>query len=268
MADFKFPNIQVPSELEPSDMPDLLRYWYLGTRARRHMALRRFQEVDAELRAGPETRILDIGSAWGFNVMALGLLGFHVVGMDLIIDQFPVGGKIAEYNKTAFLVVGGDAADIPFEDACFDCVTMVETIEHIFQTDRVRAISECRRVLKEGGRLVLSTPNYQSFVERFKRFAVKYPGIQRRMPAMCYPAGDVSRATYHPYRYHQPSPEEEIRNLLENNGFRVKKKKYFLFVLKNTPNALFYPLLAAEKILEKLPFFRKLSETVCFVAEK
>ncbi|NIM19606.1 MAG: methyltransferase domain-containing protein [Candidatus Latescibacteria bacterium] len=268
MADFKLPDIRVPPELEPAVMPDLLRYWYLGTRARRHMALRRFREVDVEMGVHPGARILDIGSAWGFNVMALEILGYDPVGMDLIVEQFPVGQRIAQHNGVGFPVVAGDAANIPFEKERFDCVTMVETIEHIYSSDRVRALSECRRVLKQGGRIVLSTPNYYSVVERFKRFAVKKPWIRKRMPAMCYPAGDLPRAEYHPYRYHRPVPEREIRNLLEKTGFRVLKVKYFLFVLKNTSNALFPSLRTAERILENLPGLNRLAATVCFVAEK
>ncbi len=268
MTNRNLSDIQVPPDLDQSDMPDLLRYWYLGSKARRHMMLRRFREVDAEIHTEPDSRILDIGSAWGYNAMVLRRLGYRVVGMDLIVDQFPVGQRIAGFNEVEFLVLGGDAAAVPFESGSFDCITMVETMEHIYESDRPAALSECRRVLRDGGRLILSTPNYQSLVERYKRFAVQRSWLRNRMPAMCYPADRVDRDIYHPYRYHVPLPEREIRRLLEAAGFRVIKEKRFLFVLKNTSNLLFRPSLAAEKLLEKLPFFNRLAATVCFVAEK
>ena len=86
MSDVTIPDIQVPADMSREEMPDLLRYWYLGTRARRHMVLQRFREVDVELEQGNGRRCLDIGSAWGYNVMALSSLGMDVVGLDLIVD--------------------------------------------------------------------------------------------------------------------------------------------------------------------------------------
>jgi 2-polyprenyl-3-methyl-5-hydroxy-6-metoxy-1,4-benzoquinol methylase len=266
MANLKLSNIQVPEDLDVSDMPDLLRYWYLGTRARRHMMLRRFSEVDGELHLRPDVKILDIGSAWGFNVLSLRRLGYHALGMDLVMDQFPAGQRIANNNHVDFPVIAGDAAAIPFADEMFDCITMVETLEHVFEADRARVIEECRRVLRPGGRLVLSTPNYRGIVERFKRFAVKHSWIRAHMPAMCYPQNGISRSHYHPYRYHHPLEEKILDKLLEDNGFRVIKVKHFLFVLKNTPNFIFPLVLIGEKVLERLPVIKRGAATVCFVA--
>ena len=64
--------------MKPEEMPDLLRYWYLGSRGRRHMGMRRFQQVDQRLVERAGARVLDIGSAWGYNVLALTRLGMRV----------------------------------------------------------------------------------------------------------------------------------------------------------------------------------------------
>ncbi len=54
--------------------------------------------------------------------------------------------------------IGFDASEkFPFEDNSFDCVTASEIIEHII--DDVAFLKECYRVLKPGGRLIVSTPN-------------------------------------------------------------------------------------------------------------
>ena len=50
-----------------------------------------------------------------------------------------------------------DAAELPFEDASFDHVTCIEVLEHLFAPHA--AAAEIRRVLKPGGRLVVSVPN-------------------------------------------------------------------------------------------------------------
>ncbi len=48
--------------------------------------------------------------------------------------------------------------EIPVADASFDTVISCETIEHV--VNPVRALEEIHRVLRRGGRLLLTTPNY------------------------------------------------------------------------------------------------------------
>ena len=249
-------------------MPDLLRYWYLGTRARRHMMTRRFREVDAELGGKGGDRVLDVGSAWGYNVMALNSVGYRAVGMDLIVDPFGAGATVAAHNGAAFPVAGADAARLPFAGETFDFVTMVETLEHVFVEDRPVVISECYRVLREGGKLVLSTPNFNGIVERFKRSVGRSAWLRKKLPTMCYPDHGTARGQYHPYHYHQPLPDGVIVELLRNSGLEVLSSKRFLFTLKNTPDWFFPPVNATEWLLERIPGVRKLAATVCFVARK
>ena len=51
-----------------------------------------------------------------------------------------------------------DIQCIPFESESFDTVISCETIEHVMNPRL--AVSELARVLKRGGRLFLTTPNY------------------------------------------------------------------------------------------------------------
>lgn len=263
----KLPDIEIPRDLARDDMPDLLRHWYLGPPARRHMMMRRFLEVDRHLDPARGRRVLDIGSAWGFNVMALGRMGFRATGVDLVPGQFDVGSRIAAHNGVAFDVAAADASALPFGDAAFDFITMVETFEHIYNDDRPRALAECRRVLAPGGRLVLSTPNHASVVERMKRVAVRHGWLRQRLPSMCLPAQGTARGDYHPYRYHHPLPDHEIAKLVERAGFRVVAMSHFLFTMKNTPDVLARPWQLGEHILEHTPAIRNLAATVCIVAD-
>lgn len=265
---FGLPDISVPADLAREDMPDLLRYWYLGSHARHHMMLRRFAEVDGRLGAARGARVLDVGSAWGFNVMALDRLGMRAVGVDLVPDQFPVGKRIAAHNGVAFDVAGADASALPFADASFDHITMVETFEHIFDADRPRALAECLRVLRPGGSMVLSTPNHGSVVEGFKRIAVRHGWMRERLPSMCYPDRGSARHEYHPYRYHHPRPDREIAALLRDAGFVLEETACFLFMLKNTPDRWFAGWALLERALERTPLLRRLAATVCLTARR
>jgi len=55
-------------------------------------------------------------------------------------------------------------AALPFDDGAFDIVLCVEGIEHV--VDRHRTLRELRRVLRPGGRLVITTPNLLSLRAR------------------------------------------------------------------------------------------------------
>jgi SAM-dependent methyltransferase len=56
--------------------------------------------------------------------------------------------------------VAADVQDLPFRDASFDAVKATEILEHV--PDVMRALGECRRVLRQGGSLVITVP----FLER------------------------------------------------------------------------------------------------------
>nr|WP_274378796.1 class I SAM-dependent methyltransferase [Sulfolobus islandicus] len=51
-----------------------------------------------------------------------------------------------------------------FKDEYFDVILLIDVIEHLFYTDD--AINEIKRVLKEKGIVVISTPNLSSFANR------------------------------------------------------------------------------------------------------
>jgi SAM-dependent methyltransferase len=67
----------------------------------------------------------------------------------------------------------GDIQAIDHEDASFDTVISCETIEHV--PEPRRAVGELARVLKPGGRLLLTTPNYLGMMGLY-RFYLRLAG--------------------------------------------------------------------------------------------
>jgi 2-polyprenyl-3-methyl-5-hydroxy-6-metoxy-1,4-benzoquinol methylase len=61
-----------------------------------------------------------------------------------------------------------DIQSIAYPDAAYDFVISSETIEHV--SDPAHAVRELARVLKPGGKLFLTTPNYLNFIGLYRGY--------------------------------------------------------------------------------------------------
>ncbi|GAC1322565.1 MAG: hypothetical protein NVSMB2_19920 [Chloroflexota bacterium] len=99
------------------------------------------------------TTVLDVASGSGFGLEMLRHTGADVIGLDY--------DGAALYGVRRLLgdarLVHGDATRLPLRAAVIDTVVSFETLEHV--PDAAAMVRELRRVLKPGGRLILSTPN-------------------------------------------------------------------------------------------------------------
>lgn len=96
-------------------------------------------------------RLLDVATGTGLVARsAVQILGdpAAVVGLD------PSAGMLREARKALRSpLVQGRAEDLPFDDGCFDVVSVGYALRHV--ADLGVAFRECLRVLKPGGRLVV-----------------------------------------------------------------------------------------------------------------
>jgi len=101
-------------------------------------------------------RLLDVPAGDSPVVAAAREAGWSVVGLDL----FPKAGSLA---------VRADACrPFPFKDESFDALVTLEGIEHF--ENQAAFLRECARVLRPGGRFVLTTPNVLHLSARMSAF--------------------------------------------------------------------------------------------------
>jgi SAM-dependent methyltransferase len=98
-------------------------------------------------------RVLDVASGAGFGLQMLRQAGATPVGLDYDRVSLVEARRLDPSSR----LVHADGTRMPLDDASFDLVVSFETIEHV--PDAAALVAEMRRVLKPGGRLVLSTPN-------------------------------------------------------------------------------------------------------------
>ena len=241
-------------------LPFLVEHWYLGSRTRHAMMVRRFREVLAHADLSAGLRVLDLGCGWGYGTLWADRSGARASGIDLGLDQLRwARANLDPGGRLGF--AQANAAALPFRPGAFDRAVSVEMLEHVFRPDRPPVLAEIARVLKPGGRFALSTPNADSPIEWAKRVAVRWPALRRALPSSCFPEAGDDRGAYHPYRYHHPLTAGDLCAGLESAGLRVEGVRRFLWIVKTLPDALLAPARALETIAEALPGVRGLGAT-------
>lgn len=124
-------------------------YWFA-----RHEAAYRWLTATGLTSTG---RILEAGCGEGYGAGLIAASGTAtVVGLDY--DTAAIRHVRKRYEIPC---AQGNLVQTGFADDSFDLVVSMQTIEHLWEQPRF--ITECRRVLRPGGTLVLSTPNRLTF---------------------------------------------------------------------------------------------------------
>ncbi len=101
---------------------------------------------------GAKRQVLDVGSGAGNMIHHLSHYG-DVIG----IENNPKPIAIAQ--KRGYDVRQGHAENMPFDDASFELVAALDIVEHC-PDDQV-ILSECHRVLKKSGYIIVTVPAFQ-----------------------------------------------------------------------------------------------------------
>lgn len=126
---------------------DVENYWYRRHEAA-YLALRPFARG---------AQVLEAGSGEGYGAALLASVARAVVAVEL--DPAAAAHSRATYPKVA--VLRGDLQRLPVRSASVDVVAHLQTIEHLH--DQPGFVAECARVLRPGGRLLVTTPNARTF---------------------------------------------------------------------------------------------------------
>ncbi len=123
------------------------KHWWFATRTRAILAL-----LDRYAGEGKQGRsVLDVGAGAGNMMHHLAHFG-DAIGLEFNPKPIPVA------HARGFDVRQGSATDMPFADASFDIVALLDTVEHIAEERAVFA--ESFRVARPGGVLVVTVPAF------------------------------------------------------------------------------------------------------------
>ena len=105
-----------------------------------------------------DRKILDVGCGSGRLLDTMRLLGWDTYGVE------PSPAAVQRAVDAGHQAVVGTAEEAHFEPESFDVVYLWHVLEHTHSPRR--ALANCRRYLKPGGKLVMAVPNFNSFHSR------------------------------------------------------------------------------------------------------
>lgn len=109
-------------------------------------------------------KLLDIGCGPGIIAGFFKARGYRIWGIDIS----PSAIQTAKQLHSGTFTCGDIEQKLPYRSSFFDTVFMGDVIEHLFSPRFV--LKEAKRVLKHGGNIIISTPNYGFFLYRWHYF--------------------------------------------------------------------------------------------------
>jgi SAM-dependent methyltransferase len=192
----------LPQEYDAMHALELTHWWFRGRRRVLIDMLRNSTDPGGDI-----PRILDLGCGTGGNTSAYAALG-SVVGIepDAAAIRLANARGGAQYCR-------GHGPQLPFRSEVFDAVVASDVLEHI--EDDTAAASEIARVMRRGGRVIISVPAHQWLFS------------------------EHDAALRHFRRYSKAA----MRHLLEQNGLRVLRLTYW--------NAALFPAICLRRLSGK-----------------
>ncbi len=135
---------------------------HTGSPIRRLWHLSKFERVIDSFRPGQNGSILDIGCCAGsfLSLVPEGRFAKQV-GVDIVAKNIPYATEHYGTHFRKFIHIESVNQLANFTEQ-FDCVTLIEVIEHLRPDEICGVLEQAAALLKPGGRLLMTTPNYAS----------------------------------------------------------------------------------------------------------
>ncbi len=209
-----------------------------------------YQKFDAVLRAlksRREGKILDIGCSAGSFLSMIEKEQFNAqFGVDIAPDQIEYAKKYATDFRHFLLIDDKNFLTKNFTPQYFDAITLIEVIEHLDSAEINAIFSIVAQILKSGGELVVTTPNYLS----------SWPILEQIMTYCIKPSYEEQHITKFTYFNFLKKIREIYPDFDKNFAVEFKTSSHFvLFLLAAISNKLARHL---SKIIDakkwKMPF--------------
>lgn len=215
----------------------------------------RFNEVMRALDPRKGEKILDLGCGIGYYTREIIKKGSKVTSVEYSEQYLKQAKNLNKKNNSLFIVAS--ATNLPFKSDSFDKVLFTEVIEHIPEYEK--AIKEVRRVLKNEGVAVVTTPFKYSPMNigyYLKRFIRKY-GFNEHVHE--FTRGELEKLL---------SKYFSIKNFyMANYVVPYPLDSLFLSIKEDDHGSMRF-IRTLDKLFSRTPLLNKLGWTMIFTVQK
>ncbi len=187
------------------------------------MHLPRLRRTAQVISKEKHARVLDIGAHRGFFSEYLRMVQPNAV---VVLADVQISRQAFRDDASVVRISDMNTGGLPFRDNSFDLVTCLEVIEHLAYPDNL--LGEVWRVLRPGGKLVVTTPNLASWANRLLLLAGYMP-VSQSLSLLSEEAGQRDIPWGRPKTGHQARFDYHVRcytrsgleTILRLNGFGI-----------------------------------------------
>lgn len=220
--------------------------WFWESPAGQLRATRRAELFVEAGGLGPGRRALELGCGTGVFLEKVARCGATIHGID-VSDDLLEKARARVGGLPNVVLDRGNAEASPYPDAHFDAVYGSSVLHHLHLD---AALSEARRVLRPGGRVVFAEPN---ILNPQVLLMFRFPPIKPRF--------GVSPDEMAFSRFH-------ARRALVRAGFTDVSVAPFDFLHPSMPARWVERALAASRVLERLPLVREIAGSLLLRARR
>ncbi|MEM3886807.1 MAG: class I SAM-dependent methyltransferase [Candidatus Methanomethylicia archaeon] len=178
------------------------KFWYHAKKT----AIKRFLPIEVG------DRVLDVGCGSGVITKFLSELVAYAIGIDGNLDAINFAKTKFEDSNCHF--IHGLVDDDYKLDLSFDKIYWLELIEHIYYNQGVKMLTNFYRILKPGGKVFLTTPNYRSL----------WPLIEFLMDKF-HLSNPMDK-----YQHVEHYNSHKLKNIIKETGFKINCLKTNCFM--------------------------------------
>jgi 2-polyprenyl-3-methyl-5-hydroxy-6-metoxy-1,4-benzoquinol methylase len=188
---------------------------------------KRLQAIEDWLPLGQQAlRILDFGCGTGEHVtFPLAQIGHHVIGVDMHPPSIDLAQKRYDLPNLEFKVA--TAAGFSRQEEQFDVVVCSEVLEHLH--DPIQLLTHFHRILKESGRLIITTPNGRGSYEILCAIErqLRKTGIHQLVQRMAETQTPSESAGFLNFdsRHIQFFRLRELERIFRDSGFKIVSRR-------------------------------------------
>jgi 2-polyprenyl-6-hydroxyphenyl methylase/3-demethylubiquinone-9 3-methyltransferase len=157
----------------------------------------------------PDEQVLDVGCGSGVVADLLASMGADVTGVD--VNAEAIAFAEANYQRPNLRFRRALVEDLPYPAGSIDRIYCMEVIEHLYEPQVRNLLATFHRLIRPGGVLTLTTPNYRGF----------WPAIEIAMDRLrlAPPLAEHQHVT----KFHRAS----LRRLLLETGWQIERLSTF-----------------------------------------